>query len=343
MVKTGQWHQTIKTVWRVKPPIPFGGSSKWLVAALLLTGCADSELDQVRVAYTRHMTMAPVLIAEAEGFFEDEGIAVELLPLESAAIGMPSLLQGRVDVLPGPVSTALFNAIHRDGRVRIVADKGAYDGMGCTHQGLVISIAGTAGEDPPIIERLGTANEHFLQFFVERALQVSGYDPETIEFMHVPQAAEYDAIRAGRLDAAFIGEPWYSRALADGGRVAVRANDLFDGYQYSVVLYGPSMLDADSDLGDRFAVALLRGLRAYGEGKTDRNLDILSELIGQERSALTEFCWPRMGPDGVIDIPSIMEFQEWAVARGDQDAIVPPETFWDAGFVERANQILDAR
>ena len=43
MVKTGQWHQTIKTVWRVKPPIPFGGLLKWLVAALLLTGCADSE------------------------------------------------------------------------------------------------------------------------------------------------------------------------------------------------------------------------------------------------------------------------------------------------------------
>ena len=43
MVKTGQWHQGIKTVWRVKPSIPFGGSLKWLVAAFLLTGCADSE------------------------------------------------------------------------------------------------------------------------------------------------------------------------------------------------------------------------------------------------------------------------------------------------------------
>ena len=43
MVKTGQRHQGIKAVWRVKPPIPFGGSLKWLVAALLLTGCADSE------------------------------------------------------------------------------------------------------------------------------------------------------------------------------------------------------------------------------------------------------------------------------------------------------------
>ena len=43
MVKTGQWHQAIKTVWRVKPCIPLGRSLKWLVAASLLAGCADSE------------------------------------------------------------------------------------------------------------------------------------------------------------------------------------------------------------------------------------------------------------------------------------------------------------
>ena len=43
MVKTGQWHQGIKTVWRVKPSIPLSGSLKWLVAASLLAGCADSE------------------------------------------------------------------------------------------------------------------------------------------------------------------------------------------------------------------------------------------------------------------------------------------------------------
>ena len=43
MVKTGQWHQGINAVWRVKSSIPFGGSLKWLAAALLLAGCADSE------------------------------------------------------------------------------------------------------------------------------------------------------------------------------------------------------------------------------------------------------------------------------------------------------------
>ena len=59
MVKTGQRHQGIKAVWRVKPPIPFGGSLKWLVAALLLTGCADSE--QVS---TKHLRLETVLTSE---------------------------------------------------------------------------------------------------------------------------------------------------------------------------------------------------------------------------------------------------------------------------------------
>ena len=43
MVKTGQWHQGIKTVWRVKPFARLGRSLKWLVAASLLAGCVDSE------------------------------------------------------------------------------------------------------------------------------------------------------------------------------------------------------------------------------------------------------------------------------------------------------------
>lgn len=317
-----------------------------VAGAMALSGCGRQEtpeLATLRVGYTRHLTMSPLLIAQAEGFFEEEGLDVQLLAIESASVALPSLLQGRLDVLPGPVSTAFFNAIHRGARIRLVADKGAYNSADCSHQALVLSTVATEGEDPPVIERISTANEHFLKFFVERALEANGYDPAAVEMYSVPQAAEYDAIVAGRLDAAFIGEPWLTRAQDAGARVLTFANDLFDGYQYSVVLYGPGLLDENPELGERFAVALLRGLRAYNEGKTDRNLDVLSEVLGQEREELTEFCWPTMSTDGAVDTPSLLEFQEWALERGDLDAIVPPEAFWDPRFVEEANRVLEGR
>lgn len=316
------------------------------ILASVASGCSprpDAEREHLRVGFTRHLTMSPLLIAEAEGYFEDEGLDVDLVPIESAAMGLPALLQGRLDVLPGPVSTAFFNAIHRGGRVRVISDKGTYDATSCSHNGLVISIAATQGEDPPVIERLSTTSEHFLQFFVERALVANGYDPREIEMAHIPQAAEYDAIMAGRLDAAFVGEPWYTRVRERGGRVIAPSNELFDGYQYSVVLYGPSLLDRRPGVGERFAVALLRGLRAYDQGKTERNLDVLAAVMGYDRAELVDFCWPTMGSDGFIDLSSLMEFQAWAVERGDQDAIVPPEEFWEPRFVEHANQVLAGR
>ena len=314
-----------------------------LVLGALTSGCWASEegdLTTLRVGFTRHLTMSPLFITQAEGYFREQGLEVELVAMESAAVALPALMQGRLDVLPGPVSSAFFNAIHRGARVRLVADKGAYDGNSCSHNAFVVSTAATAGEDPPIIERVSTAREHFNQFFVERALEANGYDPSHVEMFHIPQAAEYDAIVAGRLDAAFIGEPWLTRVRDGGGEVWTPTNSIFDGYQYSVILYGPRLLDREPEIGERFAVALLQGLRAYDKGKTERNLDVLAEVIGHDRAELADVCWPTMTSDGLIDIESLMDFQAWAVARGDLDAIVAPEDFWEPRFVENANRVL---
>lgn len=312
---------------------------------LLVGGCdpGDESLDRLRVAYTRHMTMSPLFIAQEEGFFTEQGLDVELVAVERSSVAMPALMNGQLDVLPGPVSSAVFNAIHRGARVRMVTDKGAYDASGCTHQALVASVAATAGEDPPVFERFGTANEHFTHFIVDRALRAEGYDPDAMEMYTIPQAAEYDALMAGRLDGAFVGEPWLTRILEVGGGIMRAApNELFDGYQYSVILFGPRLLDEEPELGERFAIAMVNALRAYNEGKNDRNLDILSDIIGLDRGELTEFCWPTMGTDGFVHIESIMNFQRWAFERGEQDAVVAPEDFWEPRFVEHAAQVLAA-
>ncbi len=262
--------------------------------------------------------------------------------MESAATAIPALLQGRLDVVPGPVSAAIFNAINRGARLRIVGDKGAYRGTDCSHNAFVVSVAGTAGEDPPVLERVSTAKEHFNQFFMDRALRHHGYDPANIEMYHVPQAAEYDAIMAARLDAAFMGEPWLTRVRQGGAEIWTPTNSIFDGYQYSVLLFGPRLLDDEPDVGERFAVAMLQGLRSYNEGKTAQNLDVMTDMLGHDRDELRQVCWPTMSTDGSVNIASLMEFQEWALARGELDAIIEPGQFWDGRFVDHANRVLGA-
>lgn len=316
-----------------------------LLAAALTAGCgpAADERTALRVAFTKNLTMSPLFIAREEGFFEEEDLDVELVAIESAATAIPALLRGRIDVLPGPMSPALFNAIVRGGRLRLVADKGSYDADACSHQAFVVSSAAAGRGDPVPLARVGTAREPFLQFFVERVLESRGYDPDRIQLYHVPQAAEFDALMAGRLDAAMVGEPWLTRAIDGGGVVWTYANDFLDGFQYSVVAFGPNLLDRDPDAGRRFAVAMLRAVRQYNSGKTARNIEIIHRSLGYERDHLSEICWPPMRDDGFVDGESILEFQRWAVERGDLDDLVSPEDFWDGRFVEHAGRVLRER
>lgn len=316
-----------------------------LALACLVGACApDSrDMDHVQIAVTPHLTIAPVFIAHAEGFFEELGIDAELVRTDVAATAIPPLLQGRLDVLPGPLSPSFFNVITRGGRVRFVADKGMFSAQACSHQALVVSRKTIEEGEPVTLRRVGTAKEPFLQFFVERALSARGYDPDSIELVHVPPAAEYDGVVAGRLDGAMMGEPWLTRLRKTGGGVEwTPTNTFLDGYHYSVFVYGPRLLDEDPELGQRVAVALLNGVRRYNEGKTERNVQILVDALGHDPDELRDSCWPHMRDDGLIRPEGIMAFQEWAFERGDLDAVVGVEDFWDPRFVEHALSVLGA-
>lgn len=310
-------------------------------------GCGEpadsSDLISITVGYTKHLTMTPIFIAQAEGFFEEEGLDVKLVAMQGASTAIPALLQGRLDVLPGPMSPSLFNAILRGGRLKLVADKGSYSSDRCSHQALVVSRATLDRGEPVAIERVSTAREPFLQFFVERALEQRGYDPSQVDLFHVPAASEYQAIVTGRLDAAMIGEPWLTRVRDRGGVVWTYTNELLDGHQYSVIAFGPSLLDDDPEAGRRFAVAMLRAVRQYNEGKTDRNIEIVSEALGYDVETLSEICWPPMRDDGLVNGESILEFQRWSLERGDLDGLVSPDEFWDPRFVEHAQRVLADR
>ena len=157
--------------------------------------------------------------------------------------------------------------------------------------------------------------------------------------MDIPAAAEFDAVTSGRLDAANLGEPWLSRAMATNSVVVwARVNEILGGYTYSVISYGPALLDREPEIGERVAVAHLKAMRIYNQGKTERNLEIVSAALGFVPDDLRDICWPRMREDGTIDTTSLRDFQEWTKARGDLDEIIPVERYWDSRFVDHANK-----
>lgn len=311
------------------------------MAIALACACSETpnaERVSLKIGVRPLFTVAPIYIAQAAGLYAEQGLDVELVPIEGVAMSVPLLIQGRLDVLPGPVSPSLFNAIQRGGRLRIVGDKGQYFRDDCPQSVLVKSRA--FAERGGALRRVSMMQETFNRMFIERALRANGVDPDSVDQVVLPKAVEYEAIVSGRIDAANLNEVWLTRALAQGAVPWVRVNEMMAGVQYSVIAFGPRLLDKQPDIGERVTIAHLKAMRMYNEGKTERNVSIMASALGMRPEELREICWPRMREDGIIDTTSLIDFQKWAQRRGEIDSVVPASQFWDARFVQAANRAL---
>jgi len=178
-------------------------------------------------------------------------------------------------------------------------------------------------------------------YLVEKLLNKAGLRLDDIEVKDVPAPAKLEALKRGSIDLAFSGDPWLTRLLRTGDAVLwMPAQKVIPDFQFAFILYGPTLLEANPDAGRRFMVAYLKAVRQYNQGKTDRNVEILAQHIGQDRELLRQACWPAIRNDSLIQIKSVLDFQDWAVRKGLLDSPLRKEQFSDPTFLEHANQVL---
>src|ERR1700733_3920927 len=105
--------------------------SQWRFGALVvaaLAGCPASvgiarAQQSVSMGVVGSISDAPFFIAEAKGYFVDEGLKGDISTFDSAANMIAPMGIGQLDVGAGAVSVGLFNAIERGLGIKIVADK----------------------------------------------------------------------------------------------------------------------------------------------------------------------------------------------------------------------------
>jgi len=317
------------------------------VASLLACGGAAREAPRakVRVAVMLpYLTYAPIVLAQEGGDFEAQGLDVEFVSMRSSTGAVPLLISGDLDVLPAYLGPGLFNAIARGQDVRFVADGGRFATDGCTHLALIGRVdvlqdgqPVSSRHDLSLSARAGQSSE----LFAERALEQAGFPLDRLRTVAIPNEAELAALEKGALDLAVMGSPWLPLPpTSTGVRILAREQDVLPGFQSTVLVYGPRLLEREPEVGKQFMVAYLEGLRRYNRGKTRENLEVLSRATGLDPGLLERTCWPPIGEDGRIDPGSIQEYQVWAARKGYLDQLLPERRWWDPRFVDHAARIF---
>jgi NitT/TauT family transport system substrate-binding protein len=325
-----------------------------LLLAIFLPACggaavpddAAQEPIQIKVQNIPLISLAPLHIAAAEGYFEEQNLEVEFIEFNRSSEAIPLLAAGKLDVMAGSISPGLINAILREQNIKIVAAKGHVEPGGCSYMALLKSTAHLDElSDPGDLagKPIRTGATGATAYIFDQALLPYGMYIEDTEVINLGQPVTGQALGDGSLYAALLGEPHLTQSILNGQAVIwYGADELTPDLVFGVITFGPTILEDNPEVGQRFMVAYLKGVRQYNEGKTERNLEILQESTGLEYEVLQQICLPPIREDGYIDFTLGLEpFLQWSLEKGQTEGMVTAAQVIDTSFIEYANEYLE--
>jgi NitT/TauT family transport system substrate-binding protein len=314
----------------------------------------DAPLDppvSVRSGLVGSVAEAGQLIALERGYFQEQGLSVELVPFDNTARMTPSLATGDLDVGAGGVSAGLFNAIARGVPIRIVGPQAQHDpgASGVYFMVRADLIASGAFSDYPDLRGLriaiparGTAPD----FAVGLALARAGLSPTDCELVELSFPDMVPALANGAIDVAVQAEPAAAQAVNRGAAVKWRElADIRPGIQFTVVLYSPQFVE-HPEAARRWMLAYLKGVRDYNDAfKHNRGRAEVVEILTRQTPVKSPALYEQMGfasidPNGRVGRVSLAEQLDWYVAQGLVTQVIDLEQAIDLRFADFALERL---
>ncbi|WP_200936781.1 ABC transporter substrate-binding protein [Leifsonia sp. Root112D2] len=323
-------------------------------AGLALSGCASSNdsgntgsgakgLQTVNVGIVQLSIFAPIYIAEAKGYFKDEGIKLNLQNVKSGQDAIPLASSGKLDVVAAGFAAGMFSAVQTGLDIKVVGSMGVSDDSDEPASALIVSkkehdngtITSVKDLKGKRIGALGGGGATSA-FYVSMALKEAGLSNKDVTFVQLSSPDIPTAIKNGSIDGAFVSAPFWSNAVNDG--TAVKLWQTPAGTSGTGVIYGGKFVK--SKLAQPFFNAMVRASAdLQGDKKySDENMKIIAKATDQTVESLKAvplYSWlPNLAPlpDQLADMEKV-----WIDAKAIQYTTpLKPSTYVDTTFADNA-------
>jgi NitT/TauT family transport system substrate-binding protein len=267
---------------------------------------------------------------------------------------MGSLAAGQLDVLGPPSAASIFNAAARQVSMRMVADKGSTPSPEWDFVALMVRkdlVDSGQVQDYRDLRGLtttlaGQANAPEIELVKALERGGLGLADVNLTIMSFPDMIAGFANRA--VDAGVVIEPFVSSIEAQGTAVRWRGvSEFYGNHQVAAVVYGPSLVEERPEVGRRFMVAYLRGLRDYNDafGPKRQGRDAVVQALATYTPIKDPSAYDRMrpaglDPDGRLALQSIRDDLAYYERTGTVREPVDLAQVVDTSFQEFALQQL---
>ncbi|MGQ9887301.1 MAG: ABC transporter substrate-binding protein [Aggregatilineales bacterium] len=301
-----------------------------LLALLLLAGVGagaqDTEPD-LKIALLPVLNTLPFYVAQAEGFFADEGVTVEIVPFDSARDQQVAVTAREVDGLnTDMVVAALLNNAVPVVIVRADPPAAPFFSIVAGRDSGVETVEDLKGVE------IAIASNSIIEYMTTELLRGAGFRDDEMRYVEVPQIpVRLELLVQGQVKAATLPEPLTTLAVRlQGGRVV--ADDSAAAFVPTVIAFRQAVLDAKPE-----AVSAL--LRAYERAVAALNADaesfrdVLIANIRVPEPLQAAYPVPTFFPAAVPDAGQTALVLDWMVERGLLEAALDYDAFVTDAFL----------
>jgi NitT/TauT family transport system substrate-binding protein len=189
----------------------------------------------LRLGYFANLTHATALVGVGEGFFQQRLGPTRLSTqiFDSGPEEISALLTGTIDAAYVGPSPAVNGFVKSHGRALRIIAGATTGGAELVVDRSITSIAQLRGASLAT-PQLGNTQDVALRYFLDRhGLPVSTTGVGAVTVEPTPNATTLILFAEGRLDGAWLPEPYASELVAEGGHVLVDERSLWPGGQFT--------------------------------------------------------------------------------------------------------------
>jgi NitT/TauT family transport system substrate-binding protein len=305
----------------------------------------------VRVGVTGALGESAAYLAQAEGYFTQQGLSVQLINFTSPARMLPALASGQLDVAAGSVGPGLFNASENELCIKVVGPAGRQDpdanGVFLFGRQDLIDAGRLQGYGDLKGLRIGLpARDSPNEYTLAKELEAGNLSLQDVQVVPLSYPSMLVSLANRNIDLAMLPESLATSAAAKGlGSKWKPVADVLPGVQFGVVLFSPRFA-AHRELAVHWMTAYLQAARDYNAAffhnvRRDEIVDRLTKVSPiNDRRLYSDMGFPEIDPNGRLNVQSISDQMWWLVDKGELKQPADLSQLIDSSYVRGALQRL---
>jgi NitT/TauT family transport system substrate-binding protein len=343
-----------------KPSPPASSPSARPSASASATGQTSGSYAPTPLSPAVHVKFgAPMSTGEAgiftavdRGYFKDEGIDPELVPINVSPDIITQVVGGNIQFGSGALDPSLFNAEARGISIKVVGYNVITNESSLAAGFLVRTDLLDSGrwKQPKDFEGMTfgivTPPGAMSDVYLDRAAQKYGFAFDKVKTQFLPYSEMPAAMANKALDALYTFQPSVSLIESQGtGKMVVKTGEIFPGVPGELLTMSPSLAQQQPEVVMRVMSAYLRGQRDVWHAivKKDASVDDIYKIVAnhtplKDPNLIAKALTSTIEPNGEMDASPLSYVQDEFVKFGTAKQKIDVNQVVDSSFARTAVQ-----